>query len=158
MDNAKYIMHSSIFDDNFNTAANIYKRVPDYIKEKYIVGINMYFYSNDGKQHGDVIQNVISKYYLNNILSNSYLIVSEYGVNNNDYDAIWNFSFGNLECLKKFPKYLGYELFSYSDESWKGNHLNENNYGIVTETGSPKSTYYAIENFKNIPNFSKYFY
>ena len=58
-----------------------------------------------------------------------------------------------LECLKKYPNYLGYELFSYANESWKGNHLSENNYGILTEDGKEKSTYYAIKDFKNTDAF-----
>jgi hypothetical protein len=153
LDKTKYIMHSSIFDSNFNIAKQIYQRIPEYIKPRYIVGINMYFYSNPGYQHGDVIQNVINDYYKDSILRNSYLIVTEYGTYDDNYDAIWNFSFGNIECLKKYPNYLGYELFSYANESWKGNHNGENNYGIITEDGIEKNTYNAINNFKNTSAF-----
>lgn len=156
LDNNKYIMHSSIFDNQFDTARRIYKRIPEYIKPKYIVGINIYFYNNLGKEHGNILQNVINNYYNDNILKNTYLIVSEYGNNNDDYDAIWNFSYGNIECLKKYPKYLGYELFSYSNENWKGIKNNENNYGIITENGYIKQSYNAILNFKNTDEFKKY--
>lgn len=155
LDNTKYIMHSSIFDQNFMSAKKFYQRVPEYIKPKYIVGINMYFYSNPGNQHGDVVQNVVRDYYNDPVLKNSYLIISEYGTNNDDFNAIWNFSFGNIECLKKYPNYLGYELFSYANESWKGNHQGENNYGIITEDGKEKQTYKAIANFKNMDVFKQ---
>ncbi len=141
-------MHSSIFDDKFVSAKNIYKKIPDYIKSKYIIGINMYFYNNNAESHGDVLQNVLQLYYSDPDLKQTYLIISEYGYNNSDqWTALWNFSWGNIECLKKYPKYLGYELFSYSDESWKGELNGENKYGIITENGKPKDAYYAIREF-----------
>jgi phenylalanyl-tRNA synthetase beta subunit len=65
LDPNKYIMHSSIFDENFKTAKFIYNKVPNYIKSKYIVGINMYFYNNPANMHGDVLQNVLRDYYQN---------------------------------------------------------------------------------------------
>ena len=84
---------------------------------------------------------------------------TEFIINNtsNSYqpDNSWNFSFGNIECLKKYPNYLGYELFSYANESWKGNHQGENNYGIITEDGKEKQTYKAIANFKNTDQFKQ---
>lgn len=156
LDSNRYIMHSSIFDDKFRTAKEIYQRVPNYIKNKYIVGLNIYFYNNKAETHGDVLQNVIKEYYQDNILQNSYLIVSEFGnyKNNEQWHSLWNFSWGNSECLKKYPKYLGYELFSYSNESWKGSHNGENNYGIITENGDPKDGYYAIYEFKKTDTFN----
>ena len=157
IDPSRYLMHSSIFDDNFKTAKLIYNKVPNYIKSKYIVGINMYFYNNPGNTHGDVIQNVIEKYYHNYELKDSYLIISEYGTYKDEeqWNALWNFSWGNIECLKKYPNYLGYELFSYTNESWKGSHNGENNYGILTEDGNPKSAFYAIREFKNTDAFKQ---
>jgi hypothetical protein len=151
IDSTRYIMHSSIFDENFKTAKFIYNKIPNYIKPKYIVGINMYFYNNPATTHGDVVQNVVRDYYSNNDLKNSYLIISEYGTfrDNEQWNALWNFSWGNIECLKKYPNYLGYELFSLTNESWKGSHNGENNYGILTENGEPKNAYYAIREFKN---------
>lgn len=156
LDSSKYIMHSSIFDNNFITAKKIYEKIPNYIKNKYIVGINMYFYNNSAESHGDVLQNVIKEYYLDNTLKNSYLIISEFGnhKDNEQWHSLWNFSWGNYECLKKYPKYLGYELFSYSNESWKGRTNGENNYGLLTEDGEPKSGYYAIREFKNTGIFN----
>lgn len=155
LDPNKFLMHSSIFDNNFYTAKTIYQRIPNYIKNKYIVGLNVYFYNNKAETHGDVLQNVIKEYYLDNILKDSYLIISEFGNYKNDeqWHSLWNFNWGNSECLKKYPKYLGYELFSYSNESWKGNHNGENNYGIITENGIPKDGYYAIREFKNTDAF-----
>lgn len=153
LDSSKYLMHSSIFDDNFKTAKFIYTLVPNYIKNanKYIVGINMYFYSNPGHTHGDVLQYVIKQYYTDPILQNSYLIVSEYGSykQNEQWTSLWNFSWGNIECLNQYPKYLGYELFSYANESWKGNKNGENNYGIIKENGELKEAFLAIREFKN---------
>lgn len=155
LDQNKFLMHSSIFDNNFQTAKNIYQKVPNYIKHKYIIGLNVYFYNNRAETHGDVLQNVIKEYYLDNILKDSYLIISEFGnyKDNEQWHSLWNFSWGNSECLKKYPKYLGYELFSYSNESWKGTHNGENNYGIITENGNPKDGYYAIREFKNTDAF-----
>lgn len=148
LDPNKYIMHSSIFDNNFNSAKNIYRKIPNYIKPKYIIGINMYFYQNAASSHGNVLQNVLKLYYSDLELQNSYLIISEYGQHTSDqWTALWNFSWGNAECLKKYPKYLGYELFSYSNESWKGESNGENNYGIIKENGEPKDAYYAIREF-----------
>jgi hypothetical protein len=155
LDQNKFLMHSSIFDNNFYTAKNIYQRIPNYIKNKYIVGLNVYFYNNKAETHGDVLQNVIKEYYLDNILTDSYLIISEFGnyKDNEQWNSLWNFNWGNSECLKKYPKYLGYELFSYSNESWKGTHNGENNYGIITENGNPKEGYHAIREFKNTDAF-----
>lgn len=158
LDSTRFLMHSSIFDNNFNTAKSIYKLVPNYLKDKYIVGINMYFYNNEGHTHGDVLQNVIKEYYLDNILKDSYLIISEYGnyKDNEQWVSLWNFSWGNIECLKKYPKYLGYELFSYSNESWKGNQNGENNYGIIAENGRFKEGFHAIKEFKNSNEYRDY--
>lgn len=156
LDPNKYIMHSSIFDTNFESAKKIYLKVPAYIKPKYIVGINAYFYGNPDSEHGNVIQNVVRDYYNNQYLKDSYLIISEYGHNKDSWSAIWNFQWGNVECLKKYEKYLGYEHFSFANEAWKGSNNGENNYGIVTENGDPKSTYGAIAEFKKQPIFSQY--
>ena len=147
IDNTKFIMHSSIFDNNFETASKIYQLVPLHIKKKYIVGINMYFYNNPPNKQGDVIQNVIKDYYNNSILKDSYLVISEYGRNDDSAEAIWNFQWGNDQCLRKYEKYLGWELFSYTSESWKGNHNGENNYGIIQEDGKEKKSYSAINDF-----------
>jgi hypothetical protein len=59
----------------------------------------------------------------------------------------------NDQCLRKYEKYLGWELFSYSSESWKGGGNGENNYGILTEDGREKQTYYAVRDFKNTDAF-----
>ena len=40
-------------------------------------------------------------------------------------------------------------FFAYSDESWKGSTNGENNYGIVTESGTIKNTYSAITAFRS---------
>ncbi len=158
LDSNKYIMHSSIFDDKFFSAKQIYYKIPNYIKHsnKYIVGINMYFYNNPANTHGDVLQNVVKEYYSDPTLKYTYLIISEFG-NNNDNDqwnSLWNFSWGNSECLQNYPNYLGYELFSYSNESWKGSHNGENNYGIIKENGECKSGFYALREFKNNNKFN----
>ena len=153
-DPTRFIMHSSIFDANFATAANVYKNVPANIKSKYIVGINMYFNSNPANTIGQVIQNVISKFYSNSVLSNAYLIVSEYGSNTNDPVRISSFNDGLVQCLKNYGKFLGYSLFAYSDESWKGAASGENSYGIVTEAGTIKNSYSAVTNFKSTSGFS----
>ena len=155
LDCNKYIMHSSIFDNQFTTAKKIYSKIPNYIVQKYIVGINIYFYNNAANTHGDLIQNVINEYYLDSILQNSYLIISEFGNNKTEdqWNSLWNFSWGNSECIKKYPKYLGYSLFSFSNENWKAVHNGENNYGIVNEDGKPKDGYYAIREFKKTDNY-----
>jgi hypothetical protein len=157
IDPNKYLMHSSIFDDKFQTAKFIYSKVPEYLKSKYIVGLNIYFYNNKADTHGDVIQNVLRDYYSDSVLKNSYLIISEYGTYRDEeqWSALWNFSWGNIECLKKYPNYLGFELFSYSNESWKGGHNGENNYGILKENGEPKSGYYAIREFSKTEVFKQ---
>jgi len=151
-DPTRFIMHSSLFDANFATAANVYNNVPANIKSTYIVGINMYFNSNPANTIGQVIQNVISKFYSNSVLSNAYLIVSEYGSNTNDPVRISSFNDGLVQCLKNYSKFLGYSLFAYSDESWKG--AASSSYGIVTEAGTIKNSYSAVTNFKSSPGFS----
>lgn len=150
VDGNKHIMHSSIFDQNFNTAKLIYNKIPNHIKSKYIVGLNIYLYSNPASQHGDVLQNIMKEYYADPVLSNSYLVISEFG-NNKDHEqycSLWNFLWGNKVCLQNYEKYLGFSLFSYSNEKWKGDHNGENNYGILSENGNPKDGYYAIKQFK----------
>jgi len=155
MDNSKYIMHSSIFDQNFQTAANVYQKIPSHIKDKYIVGINMYFYGNPPNDQGKVIENVLRDFYNHAVLKNSYLIISEYGRNDDSWLAIWNFLWGNNECLKKYEKYLGVELFSFINENWKSSANGENNYGILTEVGDPKNTYWAVNDFVKNDEFKK---
>lgn len=150
LDSYRYLMHSSIFDFNFKTAKLVYSKVPNYIKNKYIVGINMYFYSNLPESQGDVLQDVLKKYYNDELLKHSYLIITEYGRNDNNYTALWNFLWGNKVSLEKYEKYLGFNYFSYSDESWKGSLNNENNYGLLTENGDKKNILNAIEDFIKI--------
>lgn len=156
LDPNKYFMHSSIFDNNFKSALDIYNKIPQYILSKYIVGINMYFYNNLSNSHGNIMQKVIEQFY-NSPLQNTYLIISEYGYNkiNDQWDALWNFSWGNLEAIKQFPKYLGYSLFSLSDEKWKGENNGECNYGIISENDIPKSGYYAIREIKKTSQFQE---
>lgn len=155
VDQNKFIMHSSIFDNGFETAKRIYTRIPQHIKPKYIVGVNVYLYGNPPSEQGNVIQNVVRDYYNNPALRDSYLIISEYGRNDNSWDAIWNFQWGNVECLKKYEKYLGYETFAFSFESWKGGSNGENRYGLLTENGEPTNVYYAVLEFKKQPVFSQ---
>lgn len=147
IDPNKYYMHSSIFDQSFKSAIQVYEQIPEYILSKYIVGINMYFLDKPCSLQGDIMQNVIKEFYNNSILENAYLIISEYGWNEDFYQcfAIWNFTWGNMEALKNYPKYLGYTLFSFSNENWKGCTNNENNYGILTETGEPKRGWGAVK-------------
>jgi hypothetical protein len=162
LDNSKYIMHSTIFDDKFKTAKDVFRILNNGtntgIKENYIVSINMYFYNNSPMSHGDVLQNVLREYYMDEELKNTYLIVSEFGnyKNEEQWNSFWNFNFGMVECLKKYNKFLGYCLFSFTDESWKGEHLGENKYGIITENGEKKQGYYAIEQFKNTDAYKQY--
>ena len=145
----QYIMHSSIFNEHFNAAKEIYTKLSSNIKSKYIVGINMYFYGNNSSEQGNVIQNVLNDYYHDPILSNSFLCISEYGRNDDNYDAMWNFLWGHYESMKRYPNYLGVSLFSFTNESWKGNTQGENNYGLLHENGEPKNLYNAIVNFTN---------
>ncbi len=162
LDNNKYLMHSSIFDEGFYSAKKIVNALSKKsgILDRYIVSVNMYFYNNRAESHGDIVQNVVRDFYNDSILRNNYLIISEFGNNSRkngeQYNSLWNFSFGNLECLKKYEKYLGYCLFGFVNESWKGTGQGEDNYGILEENGDKKNGYYAIENFKNIEEFRKY--
>lgn len=161
MNTNKYLMHSTIFDDKFQSVKKVLTKLSNNsgIKDKYIVSLNMYFYSNKASTHGDVVQNVLKDYYSDPILSNTYLIISEFGNNSTNGDeqwaSLWNFNFGNIECLKTYNKYLGFCLFSFTNESWKGSHNGENNYGILTENGDKKNGYYAVENFKNTDQFKQ---
>lgn len=156
LDKTKYLMHSCIFDSNFNSIKKVYCKLSDSLKKKYIVSLNVYFYNNVCDSHGDVIQNVVKDYYSDNILKDSFLIISEFGNNKNEeqWKSLWNFSFGNVECLKKYKNYLGYCLFSFANESWKGSLNGEDNYGILTESGQKKDGFYAIEQFKNSSEFN----
>jgi hypothetical protein len=159
LDNTKYLMHSCIFDNGFQAIKKVYSKLSNNsgIKTKYIVSLNVYFYNNSANSHGDVIQNVIKDYYNDDMLKYTFLIISEFGNNKNEeqWNSLWNFSFGNVECLKKYNKYLGYCLFSYTSEGWKGNNLGENNYGILTENGEQKSGYHALDQFKNTEEFKR---
>ncbi len=151
LDNSKYLMHSSVFDEGFNLCKNILTKINNSsLMSKYIVSLNTYFYGNLAHTHGDVIQNVINDFYRDPVLKNSYLIISEFG-NNKDseqWTSLWNFLHGGVESMKKHTKFLGFCLFSYSNESWKGQANGENNYGLITEEGQKKDGYYAVEQFK----------
>ena len=114
----------------------------------------MYFYSNPANTIGQVIQNVLKSFYDNSVLKNAYLIIPEYGTNNNDPVRISSFNDGIVQCLKNYEKFLGYSLFAYSDESWKGTSNGENNYGIVTESGTIKHTYSAVTAFKSSSGYN----
>ena len=109
----------------------------------------MYFYSNSANTIGQVIQNVLRNFYNHSVLKNAYLIIPEYGTNNNDPTRISSFNDGIVECLRNYEQFLGYSFFAYSDESWKGSTNGENNYGIVTESGTIKNTYSAITAFRS---------
>jgi hypothetical protein len=113
----------------------------------------MYFYSNAANTIGSVIQNVVRDFYNHPQLKSAHLVISEYGTNDNDPVRLSSFAEGNLACLTKYEKYLGFELFAFADESWKGSGSGENNYGIVTESGVQKKTYAAITAFKASSGF-----
>lgn len=113
----------------------------------------MYFYGNQANTIGTVISNVVREFYSNQAFQNAYLIVSEYGTNDNDPTRISSFNQGIIQCLQNYKNFLGYELFAYSDESWKGAANRENNYGIITENGSQKSTYSAVTSFQSSNGF-----
>jgi hypothetical protein len=113
----------------------------------------MYFYSNEANTIGQVIQNVLRDFYNNPTLSNAYLIITEYGTNNDDPVRISSFNDGIVHCYENYENFLGYSLFEYSDESWKGSANGENNYGIVTESGSVKNSYSAITDFQSSDGF-----
>ena len=114
----------------------------------------MYFYSNAADTIGSVISNVVQEYFSNQAFQDSFLIVSEYGTNDNDLTRITSFNQGIIQCLQNYENFLGYELFEYSDESWKGAANGENNYGIMTENGDIKSTYSAVTDFQSSDGFS----
>ena len=114
----------------------------------------MYFYSNRANTISQVIQNVLKNFYDNSVLKNAFLIISEYGTNNNDPVRISSFNDGIVQCLKNYEKFLGYSLFSYSDETWKGATNGERNYGIITESGQIKNTYSAITAFKSSSGYN----
>jgi len=163
LDNSKYLISSSIFDNNFHSAKKIINSLEankSTCINKYIVSLNTYFYNNPPHSHGDVIQNVVKDFYNDSILKNQYLVISEFGNNytNGDeqWQSLWNFSFGNVECLKNYKKYLGYCLFSFSNESWKGSNGREDNYGILTENGDKKNGYYAVLEFRNNNAFKQF--
>jgi len=113
----------------------------------------MYFYSNPANTIGAVISNVIKEFFSNRAFQNAYLVVSEYGTNDNDPTRITSFNQGILQCLQNYKNFLGYELFAYSDESWKGAANGENNYGIMKENGALKSTYSAVTSFQSSNGF-----
>ncbi len=138
------ITYSSIFDANFASAKSVYTELSASAKEKYIVGINMYFYENTPADQGNVLQSVINNYYNDPVLQDSYLYVSEYGRNDNNYQALQNFLWGHNAASTKFPNYLGVSLFSYTDESWKGSANGENSYGIINEQGIQKDLYNCV--------------
>jgi hypothetical protein len=153
IDPSRPVMHSTIFDENFKSAKNILRRVDSLTFNKYIAGINMYFYSNPPKSWGDCLQASIRDYFNDSMLRDTPLIISEigYGGMKEDlaFDAILNTLYGGFCALGNFPKFLGFELFSFQNESWKGAQNNESSYGLVKEdaTGTPRRQYYAVENF-----------
>ena len=114
----------------------------------------MYFYSNAANTIGAVISNVVKEFFNNQAFKNAYLVISEYGTNDNDPTRISSFNQGIIQCLQNYKNFLGYELFAYADESWKGAANRENNYGIVTENGAVKSTYSAVTAFQSSNGFS----
>lgn len=143
MEPLKYIMHSTYYDNNFNTVKKIYQRIPNYIKQKFIIGINL-------RGNSNIFPNLVNNFYNDYILKDAYLIVTEFGTPNNDYRFMKDGLDIHAQFLLRYPKYLGIEILSYTDESWKGNSNNNNSYGILTEGGEKKSTYQAILDFNNL--------
>ena len=94
--------------------------------------------------------NLVNNFYNDYILKDAYLIVTEFGTPNNDYRFMKDGLDIHAQFLLRYPKYLGIEILSYTDESWKGNSNNNNSYGILTEGGEKKSTYQAILDFNNL--------
>jgi hypothetical protein len=113
----------------------------------------MYFYSNAANTIGAVISNVVKEFFNNQAFKNAYLVISEYGTNDNDPTRISSFNQEIIQCLQNYKNFLGYELFAYSDEKWKGAANGENNYGIITENGAIKSTYSAVTAFQSNNGF-----
>lgn len=151
LDPNKAIMHSSIFDDGFKAAKAIFVRLSDYARARYIAGVNMYFYSNPPRTWGDCLQGAVNNWYNDPMVKNIPLIISEIGFAGTNeqaaYDATHNTLYGGFAGLSNFPLFLGFELFSYRNEKWKGYGHNEALYGICKEDGSPRLQYQAVDNF-----------
>lgn len=153
LDPSRPVMHSSIFDDNYKTAKSIVRRLDDATRARYIAGVNMYFYGNQPVTWGDCLQGAVNNWYKDAMLLDVPLMITEIGyggiAENMAFDAIHNTLYGGFCAMQNYPKFLGFELFSYQNEAWKGNSHNENLYGIVREdaASSPRQQYYAVENF-----------
>jgi hypothetical protein len=155
LDPDRPVMHSSIYDDSFATMKNIIRRLDEFTFQRFIAGINMYFYSNNPRQWGDCLQGSVNKWYKDPMLKNIPMIISEIGYagNNEDasFDAIHNTLYGGFCAIQNFPNFLGLELFSWRNERWKGASSNESSYGLCQEDdlNTPRKQYYAVQNFKN---------
>lgn len=164
IDPNRSIMHSSIFDNNFETMKQIIYRLPQGLRSKYIAGINMYFFSNPPQQAGDCIQGAVIKWYNDPDLKDLRLIISETGyaansTDDNQWISFHNTLYGSFMCYDRHPLFLGIELFANQDEQWKHNFgHNEHLYGIMDEFGNPKKAYYAIDNFKNQDPYKQMIY
>lgn len=156
LDSTKFLMSSSIYDNDFKNVKSIYNKIPNYIKlsKKYIVGLNIFLPNLNSELYGKTLQNILHTYYLDPILKDSYLLITEFGNNqdNLQWSILWNFNIINIECLKMYPNYLGYELFEYFNSI---SNINKQNYGILTDEYNYKDAFFAIREFKNTNLYKK---
>ena len=59
LDPDRPVMHSSIYDDSFATMKNIIRRLDEFTFQRFIAGINMYFYSNNPRQWEIVFKDLL---------------------------------------------------------------------------------------------------
>jgi hypothetical protein len=151
LDPSRAIMSSTIFDANYQSAKNIIVRLTSSAKSRYIAGVNMYFYSNPASSWGDCLQGAVNNWFKDSLLQNIPLIISEIGWGGSDNQtaniALNNTMYGGFAGLSNFPKFLGFEIFSFRNEAWKGSTNNESLYGICMEDGTPKLQYQTVANF-----------
>jgi hypothetical protein len=151
LDPSRPLIHSSIFDEGFGAMKAVISKLNSQVRSKFIGGVNMYFYGNPVWQAGDCIQGAVKNWFNDQQLANVPLIITEtgYGGPNDDdqWTSIWNTLFGSFCCYDRHPLFLGIELFANQNEKWKGTRSNEHLYGIMTEYGTPRKAYYAVQDF-----------
>ncbi len=143
------ISHTTIFDAGYAMAKAIISALSGNLRN-YIPSVNYYFYSNPSYMTGDCLYNSIKEWYNDPITKNLPLYVGEfgwYGSTAVSADAITNFLKGIIRAKKDFRLLWGASLFEFSNEAWKGSTNGENNYGLITDRGIKKPTFFAVQSY-----------
>jgi hypothetical protein len=140
------ISHTCIFDAGYASVKALIAALEN--TRNFIPSVNYYFYSNPSSQAGNCFANAVKDWYNDRDLKEFPLYIGEFGWYGNDTtsaEALTSFIKGVIKAKKANRLLWGASVFEYQNSNWKTSVNGENNYGLITDRGVKKQTYFSIQ-------------